>query len=140
MASRRTPLGTLVSLADANDLNGGTATIDLTGAAGAMIIQINSGAAGTLGIDVIQVGDNVEPTNWKTAVIRDSAGAVVANAALNAAGVEPTGAAVFTISAKDNQLDGPVRVRCVRNAADAVPGTSVAWTTGAPQVAAIRIG
>ncbi len=139
--SRRAPFSDAVTLAAADDLNGdptNAATyLDLTGKAGAIIAQIANGTAGTTGIDVIEISrDGGE--NWSLASVLTSANAAVTGSKLNAAGVEPTGAALFFIRGSDEDLTGPVLVRCVRDATKSA--TSAAWTTGAPQVVGIAIG
>lgn len=147
MASERSPIGELTTLATADDLDGttdDTQVLDLTGAAGAIIVQLNSGTAGTAGIDVIEFSrDGGE--NYKAAtaaniggghdglMAEDGTAAAAANAALNAAGVEPSGASVFSLG----PIDGPVQIRCGRKTTD-TSGTT--WVTGAPAVVALRIG
>lgn len=135
MSSLRAPMGNASEMLASDDLNGSTTTLDLTGALGCIIVQANAGAAGTAGIDVVQISK--DGSNWETATIRDAAGDTVADGALNAAGAEPDGAAVFTLEASDGQLSGPTTLRVVR---DGTNGTSEAWVTGAPQVLAVRIG
>lgn len=147
MASIRTPLGELTTLATADDLDGttdNTQTLDVTGAAGAIILQIANGTAGTAGIDVIEFSRDGGDT-WAAATAanldgghaglqtEDGSAAATSNAALNAAGVEPTGAAVFSLG----PVAGPCLLRCGRKTTD-TNGTT--WVTGAPTVAAIRIG
>lgn len=144
MASIRTPLGELTTLAAADDLDGGTATLDLTGAAGAVIVQRNDGTAGTAGIDVIEFSRDGGST-WAAAtaanlghghaglMLEDGTAAAAASAALNAAGVEPSGCAVFSLG----PIPGPVSIRCARKTTD-TSGTT--WVTGAPSVVALRIG
>lgn len=147
MASIRTPLGELTTLATADDLDGttdDTQVLDLTGAAGAVIAQLNSGTAGTAGIDVIEFSRDGGET-WKAAtaanigqghaglMAEDGSAAAAANAALNAAGVEPSGAALFSLG----PVDGPFEIRCGRKTTD-TSGTT--WVTGAPAVVAMRIG
>lgn len=146
MASFRSPIGELTTLASADDVNGtvdGTQELDLQGAAGCIIIQRNDGTAGTAGVDVIEF--SVDGTQWQTAVaanidnnhagllLEDGSAAAAAGAALNAAGVEPAGAAVFSLG----PVDGPFTIRCARGGAGA-GGT--AWVTGAPSVVALRLG
>lgn len=147
MASHRSPIGELTTLATADDLDGtidNTQMLDLTGAAGAIIIQRNDGTAGTAGIDVIEFSrDGGE--NWSAAtaanidgghaglMLEDGSAAAAASAALNAAGVEPTAAAVFSLG----PVDGPFHIRCGRKTTD-TSGTT--WVTGAPSVVALRLG
>lgn len=130
MASIRSPLAAATELAAADDLNGGTATLDLSGAAGAVIAQVADGTAGTAGIDIVEVSKD-GGTQWEAAAIRNAAGTAIATGVLNAAGVEPVGAALFTMHPRDGQMDGPTLIRVTR-------GTN--WVTGAPSVDAIRIG
>lgn len=146
MASIRTPVGALHELVAADDLNGDPTEsadwLDVTGAARAIIIQLDDGTAGTAGIDVVEFsrdgGSNwaaLTAANLPGAGLKNSAGAAVTGAILNAAGVEPAGAAaVFSAG----PFDGPVLLRIVRD--DAVNDTSVDWVTGAPSVQALRIG
>lgn len=147
MASSRTPLSELTTLATADDVDGttdDTQVLDLTGAAGAFIAQLNSGTAGTAGIDVIEFsrddGANYLPATAANIgnghaglMAEDGTKAAAANAALNAAGVEPSGAAVFSLG----PVDGPFQIRCGRKTTT-TNGTT--WVTGAPAVVAIRIG
>lgn len=147
MASIRSPLGELTTLATADDLDGtldNSQVLDLTGAAGCLIFQIANGTAGTAGIDVIDFSRDGGST-YKAAtaanigrghaglLLEDGSAAAAANAALNAAGVEPTGAAIFSLG----PVDGPFQIRVARKTTDS-NGTT--WVTGAPTVAAIRIG
>lgn len=144
MATRRSPLGELTTLAAADDLNGAGTTMDVTGAAGVIIAQLNSGTAGTAGIDIIEFSRD-GGTNWKVAtaanigqghaglLLEDGSAAAASGAALNAAGAEPSGAAIFSLG----PVDGPFMIRCGRGGSGEA-GT--AWVTGAPAVVAIRIG
>jgi hypothetical protein len=149
MSSRRSPIGELTTLATADDLDGtaaGNQELDLTGAAGAIIIQKNSGTAGTLGIDVIGFSRDGGST-WALAtaaniggghaglLLEDGSAAAAAGAALNAAGVEPSGDAIFSLG----PVDGPFIIKCFRDATGAL-GTETDWATGAPAVVALRIG
>lgn len=147
MSSSRTPLGELTTLATADDVDGtldNTQVLDLTGAAGCIVVQIANGTAGTAGIDVIEFsrdgGSNYQAATAANLgrghaglVLEDGTSAAAASAALNAAGVEPTGAAIFSLG----PIAGPVQIRCARKTTDS-SGTT--WVTGAPTVAAIRIG
>lgn len=144
MASIRSPFGELTTLAAANDLNGDTALyLDLTGAAGAIIVAQNNGTDGTAGQDIIEFSRD-EGRSWKAATaanlgrghaglqLEDGSAAAAANAALNqTAGTEVD--AVFSLG----PVDGPVRIRCARGGSGA---SGTAWVTGAPTVVAIRIG
>lgn len=147
MASHRSPIGELTTLATADDLDGttdNTQVLDLTGAAGAIIVQKNSGTAGTAGIDAIEFSRDGE-NDWLPAtaanignshpglLLEDGTAAAAASAALNAAGVEPSGAAVFSLG----PVDGPFFIRCGRKTTD-TSGTT--WVTGAPAVVALRLG
>jgi hypothetical protein len=146
MASIRTPLSELTTLAAADDLNGGTATLDLTGSAGALVIQRNDGTAGTVGVDVIEFSTD-GGTTWADAtaanigqghlglLAEDGSKAAATNAALNAAGVEPSACAVFSLG----PVSGPFEIRCSRGGTGA-SSNSAAWTTGAPSVVAFKIG
>ena len=129
-------------LAAADDLNGvqdGSKNLDVTGAQRVVIAQIDNGAAGTAGIDTIQISHDggeswvSDPTILALAS-DDNTGTLVANAALNAAGVEPaSGVDIF----KSGPHAGPTLMRCVRYVTD--DAHSVAWQTGAPQVIAFPI-
>jgi hypothetical protein len=147
MASHRSPIGELTTLATADDLDGttdNTQMLDLTGAAGAIIAQLNSGTAGTAGVDVIEFSRD-GGTIWQAAtavlignghaglLLEDGSAAAAAAAALNAAGVEPTGAAIFSLG----PVDGPFHIRCGRKTTD-TSGTT--WVTGSPAVVALRLG
>ena len=148
MASKRTPFGEYFVLATADDLDGtsdNTQMLDLTGAAGCIILAGPIGTAGTAGIDVIQFSRDGGVT-WAAAtaanikqghaglLAEDGTAAAAASAAMNAAGVEAiTGAAMlFSLG----PVDGDFRIRCSRKTGEG--GTT--WVTGAPNVAAIRIG
>ena len=123
-------------LAAADDLNGAAVQHDVSGSLRCLIVQNPIGTAGTAGVDVIEVshdgGDTwvADPTLLALAS-DDNTGTVVT--ALNAAGVEPTGAAIF----KSGPHRGPTLIRCGRGGSGEA-GT--AWVTGAPQVAAITVG
>lgn len=146
MGSRRSPLGEATILAATDDLDGAGTTMNVTGAAGVIIVQADSsaGADGTAGIDIIEFSRD-GGSNWKVAtaanigqghaglLLEDGTAAVVTGAALNAAGVEPVGAAIFSLG----PVDGPFMIRCGRGGAGQA-GT--AWVTTAPSVTAIKIG
>jgi hypothetical protein len=131
-----------VTLATADDVNGtsdGTQNLDVSGTARVIYAQINNGTAGTAGIDAIKVsrdgGSNwIEDTTLLALASNDVSGTIVASGILNAAGVEPTGAALF----KGGPYHGPVTVRCIRDVT--VDADSAAWVTGAPTVMAIVVG
>ena len=147
MASIRNPIGELTELATADDLDGttdNTQTLDLTGAGGCVIVQLNDGTLGTAGIDVIEFSRD-EGETWAAAtaanldgghaglMLQDGSAAAASGAALNAAGTEPAAASVFTLG----PISGPVMIRCGRKTTD-TGGTT--WVTGAPSVQALRIG
>lgn len=146
MASIRAKIAAATELATADDVDGttdNTQVLDLAGAAGAVIVQINNGTAGTAGIDVIEFSRD-GGTTWNAAtaakignghkgLLKGSDRTAVTNAALNAAGAEPSGAAVFVLGA----TDGPFLIRCGRKTTD-TNGTT--WVTGAPTVNAYRVG
>lgn len=123
-----------VTLAAADDLNGAGTTLDVSGAGRVIIAQIADGTAGTAGIDVIEISKDGGTTWIDDPTLRlataDDDGTVVTDAALNAAGVEPTGAKLF----KSGPHTGPTLLRCGRGGSGE-QGT--AWTTGAPSVVAI---
>lgn len=133
-------------LASADAITGtvdGTQYLDCTGLLRVLIVQDNVGTAGTAGIDVIEVSTD-GGTTWTTDALSanptlmtlasdEQTGTILASSALNAAGVEPTTAAVF----KMGPFEGPVKIRCARGGSGA-GGT--AWVTGAPAVYAISIG
>lgn len=133
------PAGT--TLATADDVDGTTdGTQYLTVPAGAVVViaQIANGTAGTAGIDVIEEsfdgGINWRDCSTLLALASDPfTGTVVADGALNVAGVEPTGAALF----KAGPFHGPTVLRCGRKTTDTA-GTT--WVTGAPQVIAFPVG
>ena len=124
-------------LAEADDIDRseGTSGVDITGASRLLIIQVADGTAGTAGIDVIEYSYD-GGYEWSTAddlvalYSADDATALTGGA-LNAAGVEPTGLAVF----KGGPYVGPVKVRVAP-----ASGSSTAWVTGAPSVDAIVVG
>lgn len=136
----KVPAGfTLATADDVNGTNDGTQHLNVSGTSRVLIIQINNGTAGTTGIDAITISKDdgktwaADPTLLALAS-DDVSGTAVANGVLNAAGVEPTGAAVF----KSGPHLGNVRMRCARLVTD--DANSAAWTTGAPQVIAIAVG
>lgn len=140
MTSLRDPVQDISTLAAADDLNGDATTeLDVTGRQRVVIVQKNSGTAGTAGIDVIEFSRDDGSTwaaltsaNCPEGFLKDDDGDAVASAALNAAGTEPSGAAVFTCG----PFDGAAMIRCSRGAA----GGGTAWVTGAPAVQAVAIG
>jgi len=145
MSSRRNAIGASTTLATADDLDGtvdNSQVLSLKGGAGAVILQLNNGTNGTAGIDVIEYSRD-GGTTYKAATaanignghggLRTSAGTAVASAALNAAGAEPAGAAIFFLA----PMDGVVQIRCAR-LTTTTNGTT--WVTGSPQVIAFRMG
>lgn len=139
--SARNVIPAATTLATADDVNG---TVDgsqyLTVPAGAVVViwQVNSGTAGTVGVDVIEEsfdgGINFRACNTLLALASDPfSGTVLAGGALNAAGVEPPNGALF----KAGPFHGPTVLRCGRGGSGAL-GT--AWSTGAPAVLAFPVG
>lgn len=129
------------TLATADDLDGtedNTQAAVVTGASRVLIFQVNDGTAGTAGIDVIEVSHD-GGTNWAdddtllAIDANDVTGTVVADAALNAAGVEPTLYAAF----KSGPHNGPTAIRCGRKTTTTA-GTT--WITGSPTVKCVAIG
>lgn len=142
--SRAVPTSKIAVLATPDDLNGtsdNTQAFDVTGAQRLIILQVNNGTAGTLGIDVIEYSYD-GGANWVAAddIVPDDqddfTGTHTTTGILNAAGVEPATDlyALFRAGPKP----GPWAVRCTRNAS--VNAASVAWTSGAPGVYLIAIG
>jgi hypothetical protein len=138
--SLRGAVGVQTTLATADDLDGtqdGTQNLDVSGCAGAIIIQHNNGTLGTAGIDVLEQSTDGGIT-WiacDTVMLLSAnpfTGTVVASAALNAAGVEPTNMAVF----KAGPFRGPALLRIGRKTTTNL-GTT--WVTGAPTVVAASI-
>lgn len=124
-------------LAAADDLDGAGTELDVSGSQRVLIAQVANGTAGTAGVDVIEVshdgGGNWAADDTLLALASDeNTGTVVASGALNAAGVEPTGAALF----KSGPHNGPTLMRCARLTGT---GGGTTWVTGAPQVLAILI-
>jgi len=128
------------TLATADDLNGtsdNTQAFDVSGSARVLIVQDNSGTAGTTGIDVVEISKDGGIT-WAAAEdvlaanSNDKTGTVLVAGALNAAGVEPTRTAFF----KAGPYSGKTALRVSRGAA----GSGTAWTTGAPRVYAVLVG
>lgn len=142
-AIRRKVLGYKIpastTLAAADDLNGDTTTLDVSGCARVLVIQHNNGTAGTTGIDTIEVSKDGGMT-WAAddtilaLASDDNTGTVLTNGVLNAAGVEPVNMAVF----KSGPHAGPTLMRCSRLVTQ--DADSAAWTTGAPSVIAIKVG
>ena len=124
-----------------NGVQDGTKNVDVSGALRVLIFQVNDGAAGTAGIDVIQVSHD-GGVQWAAddtllaMASDDQTGTVVADAALNAAGAEPALFAAF----KSGPHPGPTLMRCIRDDAATFAGAALDWTTGAPSVDCLRIG
>ena len=138
--SQRSAVSREFTLATADDLDGtsdNTEAVVANGAARALIFQINDGTDGTAGVDVIQVSYD-EGSNWQdddtllAIDANDYSGTVVADAALNVAGTEPTLFAAF----KAGPWKGPVLIRCSRKTGEG--GTT--WVTGSPTVTCVLIG
>jgi len=133
------PAGTTLGTAD--DLDGTTDNTQLLSVpAGTVVViaQINNGTDGTAGIDVIEEsfdgGINWRACNTLLALASDPfSGTVLASGALNSAGVEPSGAALF----KAGPFHGPTKLRCARKTTT-TGGTT--WITGAPTVIAFPVG
>ena len=128
----------VTTLAAADDLDGAGTTLDVSGSDRVIIAQLANGTAGTAGIDVIEIsrdgGSNwIDDPTIQAIAQDDVTGDLLADAALNAAGVEPTGAAIF----KSGPHPGKVLMRCGRGGSGE-QGT--AWVTGAPQVLAVVVG
>lgn len=138
--SFRSPISRKFVLATADDLDGtsdNTQAVVATGAARAIIEQVNDGTAGTAGIDVLQEsfdgGSTWSACDTLQAIdANDVSGDIVASAALNAAGTEPTLSALF----KAGPWHGPVALRISRKTGEG--GTT--WITGAPTVNCYLIG
>lgn len=137
--SLRSKIPASTILAAADDLDGGTTTLDVSGTDRVLIIQHNNGTAGTTGIDTIEISDD-EGKQWYAddtilaLASDDVTGTVLVNGILNAAGVEPVNMAVF----KSGPHKGKRLMRCSRLVTQ--DADSAAWTTGAPQVIAILVG
>jgi hypothetical protein len=138
--SHMAPVSQNVTLATADDLDGttdNTQAFNVTGAQRVMVVQLNTGTAGTAGIDVIEVshdgGKQWAAADKVLALASDDATGTELNGILNAAGVEPTGAAVFKLG----PYEGPTAVRCGRKTTDTA-GTT--WVTGAPAVIMFTVG
>lgn len=143
------PIGINVAMATADDTDGTktAASYDITGALRAIIIQVNDGTLGTLGIDVVEISHD-GGSEWYaddgTAKVGpgvlpitadDDAGTIQANGALNAAGVEP--ATVRAGIFKVGPYEGPTLIRIAR---DTSANNGTDWSTGAPSVDLIPIG
>lgn len=139
--SIRAAVSKTVTLATADDLDGttdNTQAFDVSGVDRLIIVQVNNGTNGTAGIDVVEYSKD-GGANWSAATdvlavaSDDSTGTVLAGGALNAAGVEPTGAAVF----KCGPFEGKTAVRIGRKTTTT---TGTTWVTGAPTVLAFAVG
>jgi len=140
--SIRAAISKAATLATADDLNGtsnNTQAFNVAGGDRLVIAQIANGTAGTAGIDVVEYSKDGGLT-WAAAddilafASHDATGTVVDGGILNAAGVEPTGAALW----KAGPFEGPTAVRVTRNVS--VNATSAAWVTGAPTVLCVLVG
>jgi hypothetical protein len=139
--SHRAAVSKSFTLATADDLDGtvtNTQAFDVTGVDRVIILQINNGTNGTAGIDVVEYSKD-GGTTWAAATdvlavaSDDATGTVLVNGALNAAGVEPTGAAAW----KCGPFEGPTAIRIGRKTTDT---TGTTWVTGAPTVLAFAVG
>lgn len=143
------PIGVTVSLADADDTDGTTTaySYDISGALRVLIMQVNDGTAGTLGIDVVEISHD-GGSQWYaddgTAKVGpgvllcsadDDGGDILANGALNAAGVEPATPRAGWFKA--GPYEGPTLIRIGR---DTSANNGTDWSTGAPSVSLIPIG
>jgi len=129
-----------VNVVAADDLNGTGTGIDVSGALRVLLLQF-IGTAGTAGIDVVEISHDAgvsyaAATDVLALALDDQTGTVLANGALNAAGVEPTTAVASVF--KCGPYAGPTMLRIVRDVA--VNANSAAWVTGAPAVDAIKFG
>lgn len=130
------PAGT--TLAAAGDFDGAATTLDVSGTDRVLIVQINSGADGTAGIDAMEVSKDggatwIADDTLLALASDDVTGTVIVSGLLNAAGVEPSGAAIF----KSGPHSGKTLMRCARLTGT---GGGTTWVTGAPAVVAVRIG
>jgi len=140
--SIRAAISKSATLAATDDLNGtsdNTQAFVVTGGDRLIIAQINNGANGSAGIDVVEYSVDGGKT-WAAATdvlalgSDDATGTVLANGVLNVAGTEPTGAALF----KAGPFEGPTAVRITRNVS--YNANSAAWVTGAPAVICALVG
>lgn len=139
--SIRMPIPASTTLATADDLDGvqdGSQNLDVSGSR-VLVVQRNDGTAGTVGVDVIETSTD-GGSNWAADATLlplasdDVTGTIVANGALNAAGVEPTVVAIW----KGGPYEAPTLMRCSRKSTQ--NANAAAWVTGAPSVIAIKIG
>jgi len=145
--SVRAQIPAAFSLADADDLDGfdteslSDGWLDVTGCQRVVIVCV-AGTLGTAGIDVVQISHDGGLT-WAAddtlllASANDNTGTIVADGALEAAGVDPVTAAAAIF--KSGPYEGPTYMRVCRDTSDAQAGAAVDWITGAPSVTAIRI-
>lgn len=135
------PVSKTVTLATADDLDGttdNTQAYNVTGAQRVIVVQVNDGTNGTAGIDVVEISKD-GGTTWSAATDvlpvaeNDVTGTVQASGALNAAGAEPSKAAVF----KCGPYEGPTAIRIGRKTTT-TSGTT--WVTGAPSVLMFTVG
>jgi hypothetical protein len=138
------PIGTPVTLATADDLDGtvdGTQAYDITGALRALVWQIDDGTSGTAGIDVVEIshdGGNEWAADGSTVLPvaqNDVTGTIQTGGALNAAGVEPATVEVGLF--KVGPYEGPTAIRIGR---DTSANSGTDWVSGAPTVLMIPIG
>lgn len=120
--SRVAAVSRVAELAAADDLNGvqdNTKSFDITGALRVIVVQHNSGTAGTAGIDGISISHD-GGVSWSKAQdglaldSNDSTGTTLTDGLLNAAGVEPVNMAVF----KFGPYEGPTAIRVYRYVTD----------------------
>jgi hypothetical protein len=139
--SARNVAAATATLATANDLDGttdGTQYLDVSGASVVVIMQEQSNQVGSAGIDVLEES-NDGGTTWAAcdtlllASANPFTGTVVADGALNAAGIDPVFATLF----KAGPFHGPTKLRIGRKTTTTL-GTT--WITGAPGVYAVKIG
>lgn len=139
--SRICAISPAFTLATEDDLDGttdNTQAFDVTGALRVLIIQNTAGTAGTAGIDVVEISKDggktwAADTTLLAMDANDATGTIVADAALNAAGVEPTDATCW----KSGPHEGPTAIRIGRKTTTT---TGTTWVTGAPAVYGIAIG
>lgn len=120
------------TLAAADDLDGAGTLLRVPRGARVLIAQLNNGTNGTAGVDVIEISAPpgaafvADPT-LVTVASADQGGTVVT--ALNAAGAEPLGGALWKAGPYPTDVD----MRCARLTGT---GGGTTWVTGAPQVIA----
>lgn len=131
-------------MATLDDLDGITANltqaVDVSGALRCIIYLDNTGAAGTAGIDVVEISHDlgvtwVVDTTIMLMTANDNTGTILASGALMAAGVEPT--TTKTSIWKSGPYFGPTAMRIGRKTTT-TNGTT--WVTGAPEIGVFLIG